>query len=98
LYHRSTELRINALGGGTCLGREEFYSIEKAQEKGFQWREVTHHLLVSLYKACFDPSNDNETMLRVLVSLVYHVIHVLADAHNTCKVLIRGLGGFHALA
>ena len=80
------------------MGREEFDSIEKAQEKGFQWREVTHHLLVSLYKACFDPSNDNETMLRVLVSLVYHVIHVLADAHDTCKVLIRGLGGFHALA
>jgi len=77
-WEEKSSIQLRRHKGGTCLGREEFYSIEKAQEKGFQWREVTHHLLVSLYKACFDPSNDNETMLRVLVSLVYHVIHALA--------------------
>ena len=47
--------------------RKKLDSVEKTLEKDFQCREVTHQLLV---RACFDPSNDNETMLRALVSLV----------------------------
>lgn len=62
---------------------KEVCSLKKKLEKDYQRREVMDQLLVKLYKACFEPCQHHEEMLRELLRLVN-------DSPKLCRDLAHG--------